>query len=230
MIEIFGGQMTKIKKIEDNSITELKRCYSEIRDEIEARLDEFKEIWISGNDEKIHSELIFCLLTPQARAKSCWYVTERIQKNRLLFEGDEKQISKEFNLVRFKNKKASYVVKVRNQFMMSKQSNMKLKIQGFNDIKETREWLVNNVKGFGFKEASHFLRNIGIGDNLAILDRHILKNLKDLGIIDKIPNSLSKSKYYEIENKMKEFSNIVGIPIQHLDLLFWYKETGEIFK
>lgn len=222
--------MTKTKKIEDNSITELKRCYDEMRDEIEARIDEFKKIWISGNDEEIHSELIFCLLTPQAKAKSCWYVTERIYKNRLLFEGDEKQISKEFNLVRFKNKKASYVVKVRNQFMMSNRDNMKLKIQEFNNVKEAREWLVKNIKGFGFKEASHFLRNIGIGENLAILDRHILKNLKDLGIVKKIPNALSKRKYYEIENRMKEFSNNVGIPVEHLDLLFWYKETGEIFK
>lgn len=222
--------MTKTKKIEDNSITELKRCYDEMRDEIEARIDEFKKIWISGNDEEIHSELIFCLLTPQAKAKSCWYVTERIYKNRLLFEGDEKQISKEFNLVRFKNKKASYVVKVRNQFMMSNRDNMKLKIQEFNNVKEAREWLVKNIKGFGFKEASHFLRNIGIGENLAILDRHILKNLKDLDIVEKIPNSLSKRKYYEIENRMKEFSNNVGIPVEHLDLLFWYKETGEIFK
>ncbi|MCZ2845901.1 MAG: DNA lyase, partial [Candidatus Bathyarchaeota archaeon] len=115
--------MTKTEKNEDNSITELKRCYDEMRDEIEARIDEFKKVWISGNDEEIHSELIFCLLTPQAKAKSCWYVTERIYKNRLLFEGDEKQISKEFNLVRFKNKKASYVVKVRNQFMMSNRDN-----------------------------------------------------------------------------------------------------------
>ncbi|MCW3975785.1 MAG: N-glycosylase/DNA lyase [Candidatus Bathyarchaeota archaeon] len=222
--------MTKTEKNEDNSITELKRCYDEMRDEIEARIDEFKKVWISGNDEEIHSELIFCLLTPQAKAKSCWYVTERIYKNRLLFEGDEKQISKEFNLVRFKNKKASYVVKVRNQFMMSNRDNMKLKIQEFNNVKEAREWLVKNIKGFGFKEASHFLRNIGIGENLAILDRHILKNLKGLGIVEKIPNALSKRKYYEIENRMKEFSNNVGIPVEHLDLLFWYKETGEIFK
>ncbi|MCZ2845769.1 MAG: DNA lyase, partial [Candidatus Bathyarchaeota archaeon] len=60
--------------------------------------------------------------------------------------------------------------------------------------------------------------------------RHILKNLKGLGIVEKIPNALSKRKYYEIENRMKEFSNNVGIPVEHLDLLFWYKETGEIFK
>ena len=222
--------MTKKEKEEDHSISELKRCYCKIRDAIETRLSEFIEIWASRNDEEIHSELIFCLLTPQAKAKSCWYVVEKISQNGLLLDGDERKLSEEFNLVRFKNKKASYVVKARNQFMKDSITDLKSKIQEFNDILEAREWLVKNIKGFGYKEASHFLRNIGVGGNLAILDRHILKNLKDLGIIEKIPISLSKRKYIEIENRMKEFSNNIEIPVSHLDLLFWYKETGEIFK
>jgi N-glycosylase/DNA lyase len=82
----------------------------------------------------------------------------------------------------------------------------------------------------GYKEASHFLRNIGFADDLAILDRHILKNLKIFGIIEEIPKSLSKKKYLEIEEKMRNLANEVNIPLSHLDLLFWSKETGEIFK
>ena len=82
----------------------------------------------------------------------------------------------------------------------------------------------------GYKEASHFLRNIGFADYLAILDRHILKNLKIFGIIEEIPKSLSKKKYLEIEEKMRNLANEVNIPLSHLDLLFWSKETGEIFK
>lgn len=89
---------------------------------------------------------------------------------------------------------------------------------------------MKNVKGMGYKEASHFLRNIGLADDLAILDRHILKNLKIFGIIEEIPKSLSKKKYLEIEEKMRNLANEVNIPLSHLDLLFWSKETGEIFK
>lgn len=89
---------------------------------------------------------------------------------------------------------------------------------------------MKNVKGMGYKEASHFLRNIGFADDLAILDRHILKNLKIFGIIEEIPKSLSKKKYLEIEEKMRNLANEVNIPLSHLDLLFWSKETGEIFK
>ena len=65
---------------------------------------------------------------------------------------------------------------------------------------------------------------------MAILDRHILKNLVNYGAIDTIPKTLSKSKYLEIEQKMQNFSKNIGIPIAELDLLFWSKETGEIFK
>jgi len=82
----------------------------------------------------------------------------------------------------------------------------------------------------GHKEASHFLRNIGKGRDLAILDRHILKNMKLIGIIDKIPDSMPPKKYLELEGILRQFSDEVGIPMDHLDIVLWYKETNEIFK
>ena len=102
-------------------------------------------------------------------------------------------------------------------------------INKIKDPKELREFLVKNVKGYGYKESAHFLRNVGY-KNLAILDRHILRNLLRYNVIDEIPKSLTPKKYFEIENKFLEFSNKLNIPMDHLDLLFWSKETGEIFK
>ena len=95
---------------------------------------------------------------------------------------------------------------------------------------EAREWLVRDVKGIGYKEAGHFLRNIGFDQDLAILDRHILKNLKRLGVIDGVPDSLTKRQYLATETKMKELSEAVHIPMSHLDFVLWYKETREILK
>ena len=89
---------------------------------------------------------------------------------------------------------------------------------------------MKNVNGLGYKETSHFLRNIGLGKNFAILDRHILKNLKRYGVIKSIPKTLTRKKYLEIERKMKKFSEKIKIPLAELDLLFWSEETGEIFK
>lgn len=93
-----------------------------------------------------------------------------------------------------------------------------------------REWLIENINGFGPKEASHFLRNIGFGADLGILDVHILKNLAAHGVIDEVPKSMTRKKYAEIEGRMREFASEVGIPFAELDLVLWSKETGIIFK
>ena len=99
------------------------------------------------------------------------------------------------------------------------------KLELFTDTYKLRDWLVQNVKGIGYKEASHFLRNIGLGENMAILDRHILKNLNLLGV-EKILSSLPKHRYFEIEKKMIKFASKINIPMSHLNLVLWYKDTG----
>ncbi|MDP2974084.1 MAG: DNA lyase, partial [Candidatus Diapherotrites archaeon] len=93
-----------------------------------------------------------------------------------------------------------------------------------------RNRLAENVKGLGMKESSHFLRNIGLGEGLAILDRHIVRNLLRYGAIKEMPKNLGKKNYLLIEEKMRQFSKRIGIPLAELDLLFWSKETGKIFK
>ena len=70
-----------------------------------------------------------------------------------------------------------------------------------------------------------------MGSDIAILDRHILKNLKKYGVISKIPDSVGSRKIYiTIEEKMRAFSKETGIPLDALDLLFWSMQTGFIFK
>src|SRR6267143_178578 len=103
-------------------------------------------------------------------------------------------------------------------------------LRSFYNPFELREWFVENVKGLGYKEASHFLRNIGHGEEFAILDRHILRNIKKLGLVEEIPTSLTKKKYLDIEERLRHFSKEIDIPMADLDLLFWSKETGWVFK
>jgi len=88
---------------------------------------------------------------------------------------------------------------------------------------------VKNIKGLGYKEASHFLRNIGF-KGYAILDRHILRNLCRRGITEETTCPNNKKKYLQIEVKMKAFADEIGIDFDDLDLLFWGNETGEILK
>jgi len=214
----------------NNPVEEIKTLYNYKREEIRLRLNEFKKIWMTGTKEEIFVELVFCILTPQANGRSCWSAVENMIKKGVLFTGDRGQIIKELSRARFIQKKSAYIVEAREKFLNDSEVSIKSIISQIGEGYEAREWLVQNVKGIGYKEASHFLRNIGFEQNLAILDRHILKNLKSIGLIEKIPDSLSKRRYFEIEKRMMEFSKAVQIPMSHLDLVMWYKETGEIFK
>jgi len=214
----------------DRVIQEIKDLYEHKRAEICRRLDEFREMWQAGTEEQIFCELVFCILTPMARGAMCSRAVENMTSTGVLFNGDCARIAKELTGARFINKKAAYIVEARDKFLHGNPISIRSILDKINDGYEAREWLVRNVKGIGYKEAGHFLRNIGFDQDLAILDRHILKNLKKLGVIDTVPESPTKRQYLRIEVKMKEFSEAIHIPMSHLDFVLWYKETGEILK
>lgn len=210
---------------------EIEKIYKEKQKDIEKRLREFKEIWEKGSNEDIHAELSFCILTPQSKAVNAWKAITTLRENGLLFNGSAEDIVEYLNIVRFKNNKAKYLVALREQ-MQNEKGEIVTKdfFNSIADVKDKREWIVKNIKGMAYKEAGHFLRNVGFGKEIAILDRHILKNLVKLEVIEDVPKSLSPKLYLEIEEKMKAYCKFISIPMDSLDLLLWYKEAGEIFK
>lgn len=211
-----------------NKPEQLKKIYKIRKPEIVNRLNDFKKIW-NSDDKTIFSELCFCILTPQSKAESCDSVICELTKNKLLFKGSPEEIMPYVKRARFYRNKSRYIVEARERFQNNSHINIKNKINS-SDIINTREWLVKNIKGIGYKEAGHFLRNIGLGQDLAILDIHILRNLKNLGVIDELPKTLTPKKYFEIEERLRKFSKKIKIPMAHLDLLFWSMGTGKIFK
>lgn len=203
--------------------------YHEKKSAIQDRLLEFKKV-MQWNDADVFAELSFCLLTPQSSAKVCWAAIIKLREHSLLLKGTTSDLGPHLSQVRFGESKAKYIVEAREMFSKNGQLSLKSKISSFYNPFVLREWLVENVKGLGYKEASHFLRNIGLGEEFAILDRHILRNLNRLGVIPEIPVSITKKRYLEMEEKLRRFSAQIGIPMADLDLLFWSKETGWIFK
>jgi N-glycosylase/DNA lyase len=204
-------------------LEELKEIYKDIKNKIDERLKEFENIKKNGSEEDFIFEFIFCLLTPQSKAKMCDKAVQNLRNN-----FNNPNFDSYLFGVRFKNKKAIYIKEFLEKIKNYK--SFKDLILSFENDEQRREFLIKNFRGMGLKEASHFLRNIGFGENLAILDRHVLKNLKDISIIEEIPKSLSYKKYKEIENKMREFSKEIDIDMRSLDFILWYKETKEVFK
>jgi N-glycosylase/DNA lyase len=116
---------------------------------------------------------------------------------------------------RFYNRRSEYIVEAREKINLLKEI-LKEKRK-----ERLRDMLVKNFKGIGYKEASHFLRNLGYKD-FAILDRHVLKTLKKYKVIEEIPKTLTKKKYLEIEEKLRKISKKLNISLAELDFYLFY--------
>ena len=197
---------------------------------IEARLADFRAVG-RGTDEQLFEELCFALLAIQASARSSDAAVRALEQEGLLWSGDPKRIARFLqHRTRFHNHKAAYLVRARERFFPDGGPLLKATLDRFPDPVEARAFLVAEVDGLGLKEASHFLRIIGRGEVLAILVRHNLRNLVRHRVIGRLPKSLTPKRYLVIEARLRRFSAAVGVSVGVLDLLWWSRQTGEIFK
>lgn len=196
---------------------------------IRQRLTEFGSVL----PDQYFYELVYCLLTPQSSAANAEQAVEALRAADFLHEdelnpADILRMKKHY--VRFHNTKSRHAMQARLLLPEILEQLAPGNTRAPNDrAKSIRDWLVLHVGGLGWKESSHFLRNIGFR-GLAILDRHILRNLQYHGVVRSLPKTLTPGRYVSIESRFETFANDVGIPMDELDLLFWSRETGEIRK
>lgn len=214
----------------------LKSQYEHKKLEIKRRMKEFQDFGKKASKEDLFAEVAYCICTPQTDYEACQAAIDELCQKKLLFSVDEDIISffLRKNGVRFHNVKARRIAQARAKLYASDCTDPILKLVGEllqMDQRKARDCLYEMwIPGVGMKECSHFLRNIGHGENLAILDRHILGKLESHGVINQQPKKLTPRNYQVIEEKMTAWSNEIGIPLGELDLLLWSEETREIFK
>lgn len=201
-----------------NKINLLKN--SKVSLEIEKRIKEFENL---KKPKEIFSELCFCLLTANFKAEKSWEI-QRILYPKLL-KINEKDLS-----LLLKNQGHRFWQQRAKRIILARQKNKSL-IKLLNKEKDEfilRDWLVNNITGFGMKESSHFLRNIGY-KNLAIIDFHIINVLEENKLLPPI-KTLTKKNYLNIEKILKQIATKVSLDLARLDLYLWYMDTGKILK
>src|SRR3989344_963623 len=195
--------MQSIKLSDNLAIRSLKKEYLLKRERIARRLQEFDRFY-SGNyswhfengnmelvlndknpNHNIFEELCFCILTANTSAEMGMKSIDRIRD--LLIEGKSEEMSKELEgTYRFNNLRPAFIVYTREKLQKSHNFELKNIIETLkNNPDMLREFFVENVKGFGYKEASHFLRNIGLKGH-AILDKHILNSMIEFGIVEEV--------------------------------------------
>jgi N-glycosylase/DNA lyase len=202
------------------------------RKEIRKRLGEFQEVWRHGSDARLWEELAYCIFTAGASARMGLSSVEAVRS--LLLDGEPDEMTralKKAGAHRFPVARPRYIVTTRNYFRENFDMALRKRLRSFSDPFERRDWLAQDrqVKGLGYKEASHFLRNIGIKGH-AILDKHVMRCLSEVGVIETAKPPSNRRKYLEIEKEFERFARAVKIDFDELDLVLWSIKTGEILK
>lgn len=200
------------------------------RDEITTRLAEFSRIGTRGTNRNLFEEMVFCFFTGGCSARMGLNSLEAVRP--ILMSADQTELANALSGVhRYPNARSRYIVASRTFLQEHCGMNLRKKLNGFACRHERRDWLVKEkgIKGLGYKEASHYLRNIGFR-GYAILDKHVLNCLAELKIIDdpKPPNT--RSKYLMVEEKLHNLTLLAGIDFDELDLVLWSMKTGVILK
>lgn len=211
-----------------------------IIDILDRKISLFKANFELNGDLDLFFELVYCLLTAQTKFVSAAKVVEELKYDEKFDTRFYKSSDSDFfnylmpilrkNVIRFHNNKANNIVYARKSFLKNDQLILRDKLIELDGNFERRKWLIDNVLGFSYKESSHFLRNIGFGNNLAILDRHVLRTMHWLGVSHEIPETITSKVYLEYEKKLTDFSSFVGIPMERLDFLLFILSKRHIEK
>jgi N-glycosylase/DNA lyase len=213
-------------------LEDIRATHKARRKEIRARLDQFKEVWRKGSDAQLWEELVFCIFTAGASARMGFRAVEAIRP--LLMDGAREDMTralKKAGAHRFPIERPGYIVVTRNYLREHCDMALREKLQSFTDRIERRDWLAREkqIKGLGYKESSHFLRNIGLMGH-AILDKHVMSCLADLKVVETPKPPATRARYLETEDRLRSFAREIRIDFDELDLVLWSMKTGEVLK
>jgi len=202
------------------------------RQEIRKRLNEFEEVWRKGSDARLWEELVYCIFTAGASARMGLNSVAAVSS--LLLEGKPEEMTrvlKKAGAHRFPAARPRYIVTTRNYLRANFNMSLRKRLRSFSDPFERRDWLAQEkeIKGLGYKEASHFLRNVGVKGH-AILDKHVMRCLSEVGVVDTAKPPANRRRYLEVEQKYLDFAKDIRINSDELDLVLWSMKTGEILK
>jgi N-glycosylase/DNA lyase len=151
----------------------------------------FENFGRKKTEEEIFYDLCFAIMAPQTKFANNIKVIQRLKELDFYYFGEAyegycgiTQIEEILKPVRFYKNKTKYLLEAKKKFPEILQAISSLDTwdnkQSIHvvDIYKIREWLVDNVKGLGYKASSHFLRNMG-DTELSILDTHIVKFLNE---------------------------------------------------
>ncbi len=212
------------------TLEKIRSAHRERRPLIRERLAEFDAVGRTGSNERLFEEMVFCFFTGGCSARMGLRSVEAVRP--ILMTGDQGELARALvGAHRFPNARSRYIVASRTFLVNDCGMQLRERLNGFDCPHARRDWLVHEpgIKGLGYKEASHYLRNIGFR-GYAILDKHILSSLAELKIIDEPKPPTTRLRYLMVEEKLKNLTRSLEIDMDELDLVLWSIKTGVILK
>ena len=203
---------------------ELLELYDLRKEEIRNRLLEFRQAFHEADDRQIFRELSFCILSSGVGPRIAGQCVSTIGEK--LADGKKDELLERIGAIhKYAENASRYIVFTREYLRREHGFLLKSLVSSFEDRVERRDFFAKNpgVKGLGYMQASHFLRNLGFS-GYAILDRNNLASLSELGITGETKYPLTRKRYLETENAMAEAAYELGISLDELDLLLWSRK------
>lgn len=197
--------------------------------------------WYSMSEDQLWHELCLCILSSnvpyemalsslkhlqQQGYLSIEWVSDNPQASELIAEELSKPIcfprKKDGSLrkYRFPNMRAKNIVKSARIIGSIDHWLLNLLMEAPSE-QEARLSLTVSISGFGLKEASHFLRNIGYSKKLAIIDTHIISFLQEMNGCTRKVKALTPPIYAELEDMLKEICSEWGLLLPVFDTAIW---------
>ncbi|MDE1863002.1 MAG: hypothetical protein KGI33_08830 [Thaumarchaeota archaeon] len=211
--------------------------YYQLEKDHKNRLD-----WINASEEHLWRELCFCILSGNVAyelAKSVvdvltergyldykWMMEDNKSRITLFHELDKpnfdpRKKNGELRKYRYPKKRSAEIVGAAKALYRG--NSIKSVLSNMTSDLEARNFFVNQISGLGIKEASHFLRNIGFTNSLAIIDVHVLTFLKEFSLVDFDTNSsLTLQRYLRLEKTLRNFAEYHGFNLALFDLAVWH--------
>ena len=86
---------------------------------------------------------------------------------------------------------------------------------------ELRNELIAKVSGIGLKQSSMFLRDVGVANDLAIIDRHVINYMRAVHLTSDLYKPLYNDRYIELEERLRDYATFLGYSLAILDRAIW---------
>lgn len=201
-----------------------------------------RKSWRNMSEREIVRELVLCILGGGVKYEIAVSYAKAIERSRCLskkhsnnqelLEDSVSEIlnnsvesywgGKSFKRYRYPNVRAKYIA-VSYTGIIKKYGSFKGLLEKQICVFDLRKVLVELCSGVGPKQASHFIKNVGYSDDLAIIDTHILKYMNIANYkLSNVSQLNDLNKYERIELLYKKSIRNFEYPVSVVDQAMWF--------